>query len=685
MKHFRHILRTTLAFVLAASLLLFGVPSAFATPAAPSDPTQNSGTGTAGGGNGTGNGGGSGNGAGSGTGNGTGSGAGDFGDPSTYVPDQIIVIFEENAQLEADIEALKDDMDALAEEIQENSPELSPATTEAEDNETQVEIVTENDKDSLFAVVDLPDEVDVLTALELALENPSVIGVSPDYYIHPLDDEPLDLSQSIETLASVNDPFYSSQQYGLPLIRAPEAWDYAQCNGAVTVAVVDGGARLTHEDLAANLDLAHAWDGSGDSAAANKPLLQAVANGEIPYEGDTGVSSGHGTHVSGIVSAVSNNNKGIAGVSYNATVLPVNIYYNPGSGYTTTVQRLVRAYDYLIDLKSSGQTPNLRVINLSLGTPGWSEQSITSVRNKIIAAENLGMLTVAAAGNSASSVNIYPADIDKAVAVTSVDSNKQLLSTSSYGDEKDICAPGANIYSTWYDSNTGYGYNTGTSMAAPMVAGVAALMWAANPNLTVDQVKNILFSTAEDLGAPGKDPYYGHGLVDAAAALESICPPHISGDDVITLTTGYSATTRTYVIKNSTATPTLNNNTANASINTGGVLTIPAGLAVGTYSTTINATNSNGTTTKTVTVKVNPVPPAIEGGLSSITLTEGYANYSSAYTITGVPTPALSLTNNTAGATLAANGFIIPAGLTPGSYTVTLSASNVGGTATKTV
>ncbi|MDR2714449.1 MAG: S8 family serine peptidase [Coriobacteriales bacterium] len=827
MKRQRYIISGLLTFVLVASLLFVGAPQigaqnnssyagvgaaglsevldalAAGLPTEPEPASQEGNTGGSGGLSNTGNGGGSGGFGGAGS---SGSSTG----PGGYRDDQIIVVFADSEHLNTDIETLASDMDALAEELQNegdgsdassssdessdesdnsgqntsnsddadgtndtndandaNAENDAPAgaddntgeadetdeTTETENDEnTYVKLITEDKEIGNVAVVELPEIVDVEAALAEALKNPAVTAAFPNYYLQLFDDVPVDEpvdetteeadensetnneNQSVETsepetteapdtdagtaeaqlddpssapaqddepieplVTTVNDPgmLPNGKQFAPHLIKAPQAWDYIRTNKTVTVAVIDTGTRLDHEDLAVNIDTTNAWD-----IPNAQRLATSVAQGKVPYGGDV---DNHGTHVAGIIAAASNNNKGISGVSYNATLLPVCVWAydtNRKVSLGATMDYLYSALNYLNNLKASGKAPNLRVINMSLGVylnPIYNldAAAINTLQAYITRAEGLGMLSVAAAGNDATTSLSYPSDLSNVVSVTSVRHDRSIAPYSDHNSYKDIAAPGGHItqtdeskeiYSTFPTTNASYKYARGTSMASPAVAGVAALIWAVNPNLTPLQARTILYDTADRTGFP-VNLGYGRGIVDAEKAVRAT---FITGPATINLFLGYSTATVGYVIPSAStmSIDTSKPNTAKATANNSNRrLTIPAGLGLGSYKVTIRATgSSHPVVTKEITVNVC-TRPTISGDASVINLTEGYKAVSRSYAFGGVPTPGVSLTNSKGlKATLnkpptSSNGVLtIPAGLKKGTYTATITARNIAAT-----
>lgn len=341
-------------------------------------------------------------------------------------------------------------------------------------------------------------------AIATALREPGVIAAQPNF-LYQFSYIPNDLLMGSG----------ARWRQWLDHVNALDAWDYARTDNQVTIAVVDTGAYLTHEDLAANIDLAHAYD-----ATANRLLTDTVAleggTGDIGY-------STHGTNVCGIAGAVANNLYGGAGVSYNANILPVRVGsflqgQDPIFGEPDIASSdILSAYNYLIDLRINGLS-DLKIINLSFGAFGTGiDDSI--FRGLIVKAESCGIITIAGAGNpkinTPKETEYYPSDWPKVFSVMAIEDNNTVHADFPINENKNICAPGFYIETTAGDS--GYSYRHGTSFASPIVAGIAALLWAANPNLTVDEVKQILIDSATPMDV--HSGAYGFGRVNAEAAV----------------------------------------------------------------------------------------------------------------------------------------------------------------------
>ena len=294
------------------------------------------------------------------------------------------------------------------------------------------------------------------------------------------------LDSTTSLAATGRDPLLD-QQWGLTAIGAPSVWTISRGVG-VTVAVIDSGSG-PHPDLDANLDAGRTMFGFIDSA------------GEIDVD-----VAGHGSHVAGIIAAVADNAIGGSGVAPQSRILPIRVLDSLGSGDSKDVSKAVR---FAVD---SG----VRVINLSLG--GSTES--TSLTAAIQYAVDRNVLVVAAAGNGAAdSTPKWPGASDLTIAVTAVDRYNSVTSFDQRGDYIDIAAPGSSILST---ASNDYKIQSGTSMAAAFVSGAAALLFAAQPSITAAQVRDVLQRTATDIGAPGRDTTFGHGLVNLVAAFAEL-------------------------------------------------------------------------------------------------------------------------------------------------------------------
>jgi hypothetical protein len=332
------------------------------------------------------------------------------------------------------------------------------------------------------------------------------------------------LNYIITTAVIPNDPsFYL--QWGLYKIDAPGAWDIHTGDSNIVVAVVDTGVDLDHPDLQAGLWLnndeipANGVDDDGNGYIddvngwdfCNTPSGGSTCT--LAPDNNPDDENSHGSHVAGIAAASGNNNKGIAGLSWAATIMPVKALDRFGSG---TINSVANGINYAV-------ANGARVINLSLGAGGTSYPcaGFGAIRDAMQDALARDILVVVASGNQGATKVACPAALDEAFAVGATTSIDFRWSGSNRGERLDIAAPGQGIYSTIQSG--GYGYKTGTSMATPHVAGLVALLQSFSPGLVHDEdIRSVIEVTAADLGLPGHDDEYGHGRINARRALESL-------------------------------------------------------------------------------------------------------------------------------------------------------------------
>jgi serine protease len=303
------------------------------------------------------------------------------------------------------------------------------------------------------------------------------------------------------------------KQWALDKVKFEDAWAAAADGGAgQTVAVIDTGVKADHEDLAGQVLAGAYFLHSNDGATA------------FSGSGGTTDPNGHGTHVSGIIAAVANNAKGIAGAAPGVKILPVQVLCGSGAGWSSDV---ANGITWAADNDAT-------VINLSLGGPFAS----SSQQEAIQYARSLGVVVVASAGNSALDGNApsYPGAFPEVigVAATTNTADNARASYSTTGDYLDLAAPGGEpssnaavaVLSTWKDNVSSYRTAAGTSMASPHVAAAAALVKAAHPAYTAVEVCTQLIRTADDLGTPvlAPDEAHGYGLVDPLEAVGLTIP-----------------------------------------------------------------------------------------------------------------------------------------------------------------
>ncbi len=421
-------------------------------------------------------------------------------------------------------------------------------------------------------------------------------------------------------------------QWHLRDIGLPQAWDISTGSSTVIVAVIDTGVRTNHPDLMGNLiagrdfitDATRARDGDGPDGDPTDAGDLALGNS----------SSFHGTHVSGTVGARTNNNAGVAGVAWDVSLMPLRVL---GKGGGTSFD-LIQAIRYAAGLSNSSGTLPARaanIINMSLGGGAFSQ----SEQNAVTAARGQGVIVIAAAGNESSSAPSYPAAYSGVVSVAASTITRTRASYSNFGSTIDLTAPGGNtatdingdgvgdgVVSTIADDGTdtirnGYVALNGTSMAAPHVAGVVALMKSVFPGLTPVLLDTEIAAgrVTDDVGATGRDDQFGQGIINANRAVaraQALANQSTGGGGVAVLLASPSSlsfgtvlTQLTIELQNAGDAPlnvtAIESNqpwlsavasTVNASgLGSYNVRINRAGLAEGTYSGTVTVRNS-GTT-----------------------------------------------------------------------------------------
>lgn len=400
-----------------------------------------------------------------------------------------------------------------------------------------------------------------------------------------------------------NDPSFSSQ-WGLNIIGAQTAWNYFSTGSNIVIAIVDDAVERTHADLSPNL-----WVNSGEIPNNG---IDDDNNGYVDDINGYDVGSDdnnpnppssyydHGTHVAGIASARSNNGVGVASIGFSCKLMCVKA--------TTSASSITNGYDGIVYAASAGA----HIINCSWGGPGYS----TTGQNVINYAWNKGCIIIAAAGNDNVNSQFYPAAYNNVISVAATTSSDTKASFSNYGSWIDISAPGNNIYSTTVGNS--YGNKSGTSMASPMVAGLAGLMWSLNPTMPRADLINCLLTTATNINAqnPGYSGQLGSGRINAAQAMQCVSaslnnPPvadftanfttiAAGGQIQFTDQSTYNPTSWSWSFPGGTPASFNGQNPPPITYNT-----------PGTYSVTLTVTNANGNDTE---VKNNYIQVNAAGG-----------------------------------------------------------------------
>ena len=362
--------------------------------------------------------------------------------------------------------------------------------------------VSQAEKDNLLRnnraqIVNKLDALDVLVLrVPQTAEEKVVAALSRNPHV-----DYAELDYIAEAFFVPNDTYFAGNQWGLENtgqtikgvtgvvdadIDGPTAWDTTA--GGVKVAILDTGTDQNHEDLSSKVVLQRNFTDS--------PTINDLY--------------GHGTHVGGIVAAITNNNTGVAGGCPNCQLMNGKVLNDSGSG----------AYSWIASGITWATDNRAKVINMSLGGSVKS----TTLERAVNYAWNKGVVVVAAAGNSANPSKTYPAAYTNAIAVAATNNKDQKASFSSYGAKwVDVAAPGENIFSTFpnhpykINKSLGYDFGSGTSMATPMTSAVAALIWSTPYGNSASQVRTRLESTADKITGTGT--YWSAGRVNAANAV----------------------------------------------------------------------------------------------------------------------------------------------------------------------
>lgn len=301
-----------------------------------------------------------------------------------------------------------------------------------------------------------------------------------------------------------------------------EAWDLTTGNPNITMAIMDSGLRMGHPELSGRLWVNTAETSNGIDTDSNNYIDDINGWDFVNNDNDPTDDHGHGTNVTGIATATGNNGIGYAGVDWSCKVMTLKVLDNNNSGSNSNI---IESFYYAIN-------EGVKIISISIGGSGFSTAYETAVNT----AYNNGIVVVACMMNFNNNTAYYPAAFSSTIAIGSTDPNDErtepffwsATSGSNYGSHIDVIAPGNYMYGLSSDSDTNYNYYWGgTSQATPLVSGICSLMLSLNPNLTVDEIRSILRSTAEDQvgnaqDTVGWDQYYGAGRVNAFNALQEV-------------------------------------------------------------------------------------------------------------------------------------------------------------------
>ena len=462
-----------------------------------------------------------------------------------------------------------------------------------------------------FRKLRVPQEKNVFELAAAYAKNPSVEYAQPNYICR--------------AFFIPNDTYYP-YQWNFPMIHTEQAWDIETGDTSVVVAVVDTGVAYENYIKSRRSRYYLAPDLAGTNFVQGYDFIE---NDSHPNDDE-----GHGTHITGTIAQTTNNSLGVAGVAFNCSIMPVKVLDKNGSG---TADTLADGISYAAD-------HGAKVINMSLGfSSDVTPDDIPAVTEAVQFAYGKGCILAAASGNEGVGTVSLPAAYPEVIAVGAVHSGDERADYSQYGPGLELVAPGGDeedrngdgymdgVLQQTFGSSTndwGYWFYTGTSCATPHVSAVAALLFSHNPDLSNEDVRQILRSTAVDLGPAGPDDEYGYGRIDAYAALLGQVlpnqPPVITGlpdqvlDEDTVLENAFNLDdyasdpdeddSLTYSIIGNT------NPDCGVSIDTDNNIDInPTANWNGQSVVTIQVSDGRATDTDTFTITVNPIndPPVI--------------------------------------------------------------------------
>lgn len=486
------------------------------------------------------------------------------------------------------------DAEAAGPEAQEKADEAASDETESETTAADLEELVENTGEGdyegyLYKVKDDTtkaeiremeesiDELDANREVEEVIEGEVYAADSLETISEVAKTDQIEFIEPnfiLQACASPNDKYYEDYGWYLEMINAPYVWDRGMFGSGTTVAVLDSGVKMDHEDFASDLFIGK---------------YNAIADSQ-----DITDNSGHGTAVTGIVAASYNNGKGMPGIMPETKIMPVKVMdYNTSTGETEgSLEDIIRGINYAANNGAD-------VINLSAGSTQYSSLLETACRN----AANKGVIFVAAAGNDSDSSVEYPASYDTVVSVGSIERDGAHSSFSNYNKYVAVAAPGRSIAAPW--NNGSYKLAAGTSFSAPQVAAMAAMVKQMDPSVNYAGFMSVIAATSADRGATGYDPYFGYGLMDMEEAYF-----YMAGDDISAYDVSFSSAS--YVYDGKAKTPSVALKRAGKALSSEyyQVSYASGRTNVGSYKVTV--TGRNGYTgSRTASFKI--VPPLVKG------------------------------------------------------------------------
>lgn len=360
-----------------------------------------------------------------------------------------------------------------------------------------VSLFTENNIDSK---IQSDDNIYVISSGERLYSVESIDDILK--YVDYSKIEHIEPDYTMELFYEPDDTFYKptseqDYQWALRTINAPYFWNSGCYGQGVKVAVIDNGV-ASHPDLDSNVL-------EGYNTIKNTTDVTPDKYDAVKYSG-----SSHGTFVSGIIAAAANNGRGIAGLAYGAKIVPFK---------SLGMSESDRKTSFMSSAIYRAVNCGCRVINISAGTPYRSEE----LEKAINYALSKNVIVVAASGNDSNNTVNYPASFDGVISVASIGADRKIAATSTYNEHVFIAAPGEKVFSTYTDTESKYVKWSGTSFAAPHVSAAAAMCLNINPDMTVQQFRELLMrSTDDDAEYEGRDDHYGYGILNMQKLLDNM-------------------------------------------------------------------------------------------------------------------------------------------------------------------
>lgn len=423
-----------------------------------------------------------------------------------YVEGQVIIKIKPKIKSQISITSVKGDILCGISSISNLNKEFKVTSMKKVFTDTTEVKISSVEKERLpdlstIYLLEFPEEIDIWQVVKTYKKDANIEYAEPNY-IYKMFETP-------------NDTYYS-QQWHLPKIRAAEGWDLEKGKDTVLIAVVDSGVDTDHPDL---IDKIVIKVGCNKVEGENPNDPNPTPDGQDD-NGRNGIDEGvtHGTHVAGIAAAITNNSKGVAGVAWNCKILPVKVLNDEGEGTSTNISAGIQ---FAADHVGNAGSYASGVINLSLGGP-YGDTYTNAIdyaykrRCVIVAAAGNGgddgvgdELRVDGSGDNKVSPVCNDGSENMVLGVAAVNSSDNKTTFSNYSQSStgyvEVCAPGVSIYSTlFYDGiafNNYYGYMQGTSMATPIVSGLAALVISSFNTLTVQDVKKCIIDNGVDLSS----------------------------------------------------------------------------------------------------------------------------------------------------------------------------------------